>query len=407
MRRSLCIYFVCLTPLLCQSLEAATYQGQLQTRALFDNRYIESRNYLEQSLALGMRQDKFTLDSDMALVGSQSGEIAWRCYELALSAQVARQTEFSLGRFSHSDSLGYYALDGLQLRTKWRLHSASAYVGSLLRLEEYSDHDAGRVTGFRYRYKNVSESQILPVVYDLALDWQKPLSSMAESRTGVGIRIAERQERYYLRSTSVYSGGTAHLEASRNEFMFKATKRTHVGFRHAYFQPTDESLSFKQRFYEVYSQQKQTTWRADFTVFAGERRSSKVSARLVQREGETKGRAVSWQLQESFRTIDRALIQLDGLELGSQSYFTVYANAEHALTPFSRLSLAAAGQRQNRALAGENRALALEIKSRTFVNAKTQMSFSLSHISNSAMQNETMLEVGLVYEFSGTRGKGR
>ncbi len=382
--------------------------GRIESLLVFDNRHFKSESQLEQNTDLQFCDTKHGLYSGLNL--------SWRGQGQDISALKLHQFfieknmhEFSIraGRLQRSDTLGYYSLDGLALTIPTLHGKLEAHYGAPHHIEDYRSVDGNLLYGLNWR-----SNQLL-----------HPISLMREAFTlsyfSLGIQHFEDEgskDWFNFAATASYEKskstqplkldlqGSLRLDHPGIEelgVLLETNSNSNNRLRVALnlFKPDRTMLTFRERFYSLYTIGRQATLKASYHNRVLHQNAWSASFRYVNHEIGADGFGVSGST--SFHQPDGAEgeVRFDALRLNKDFVATLYLGGSAAVDSRLRLDYSTALQFHDKALTGKNTAFAGEIKAEYMLDSNLYATIHATTVFNKNLDNEYRLLARLTWYF--------
>jgi len=323
----------------------------------------------------------------------------------------AADINYTLGRFNRADLLGFYTLDGVDVKYDWQNWGASFHAGKPLQIEDYNVIDAGRIYGLDINHHVGTISN--PIIQNINsyIGWQQ---------------LQDNTKQNYFHWSFSGKGGLAHSKLNKNktnqiEMFFNGSylvenrsaesidagiqsNSKDIGLaRIAYtsWNPKQANLSFKERFYSVYANGKQSFLQADLFYDHKWDQQFYVRGRKVWREfgdngyGATAGfeRRATSNKNPGWQT------QWDSLVLKEDVIHSLYLGFNKNLTATLRGQFNTAMQYIKKESVEDNSVVALEAVAQQMLRSDLFIDFNARYIFNDNLENEYRIGFRLSYRF--------
>lgn len=426
---------------LLSNLSFAGYSGGLEVLAGADNRYFQAESFFVKRLnVLYLNDDKAMLGNLSLIVSRRESQVRDGLNTLYLEKGIndSRQV-VTLGRFPRSDGLGFYTLDGAQI--KWRTTQTvqTLYAGVPKRIVGLDSFNNELMYGLDW---NTSLLKSQHFQHQGGFSWQSQKTSGSElverstrnewqNRAGVTWRGELTNDAYWLPTALFSFSGHYIVSQSRWESLkvssyydfrrsdalarddnpkrkFKAKRQHRVRLNYERLNGVKEALTFKEQFFHGYSRGKQSQFRVGLQMNPDFKTSWTVGARSVQNEwgSEGVGALASVNLR---RKTWRWMSQVERLQLSEEYRTSLYVEGQRPLSAMSRYRLAGMLLKQRQFLTGTNYSQGLELQFERRIRLgrlPSAINFSTEgrYIHNSQWDNEYRVALRLVYRFDRRRG---
>lgn len=358
-----------------------------------------NRNTKEAGLQFNLRHQY----SDSFLRDNHNTDLQIRQIFFAENISAGRYT---LGRFNRSDPLGFYTLDGISIKYQAKNWKTDFHAGRPLQIEDYKTVDADSVRGISVRYY---ASQIdNPYVQNIntRIGWQQLNGETKQNYMHWGITANSNTEAETTPPVKVFFNGSyLHeqntLETLDTGIQIYSKKQDIMRFSYSRWQPRQAQLSFRERFYAVYANERQSVLQGDFFQSINWHQKYYLRGRKVWRQrgnngcGATAGfeqqsvteKALSWQVQWDFLILDEDYIHSLYLQINKNISATTLAYFNTAV------------QYQHNESSDNNQLIALQSAMQTMLRSNLFMTFFGRYIYNENSKNEYRFDFRFSYRF--------
>ncbi len=393
--------------------------GKLDTLLETDQTDYYSRSRIEEQADINWSNNENDMNAGL--------QFDLRYEELEQRTQVDKQTDpqinqlffshrtaginYTLGRFNRADLLGFYTLDGVVVKYIQQNWDTSFHAGKPLQIEDYKVIDAGRIYGLdiNHHASNINNSIIQNI--NSYLGWQQLQDNAKQnyfhwSISGKGEQAQSKLNKNKSNQIKVFFNGSYLAEnrsaESVNVGMQVDSKEMGLA-RIAYtsWNPQQANLSFKERFYSVYANGKQSFLQADIFHDHKWNQQFYVRGRKVWREygndgygatagyehGATSNKKPGWQTQ------------WDSLVLKEDVIHSLYLGFDDNLSATLRGKLNTALQYIKNESLEDNRVIALEVVAQQMLRSNLFIDFNARYIYNDNLENEYRVGFRLSYRF--------
>ncbi len=367
-------------------------QGQLEGRG--DLLFVDDEQGIRSGLSLALRR--------------RDGDNQAHLYQLFVEKHIPQnlfseqQLTVSLGRLQRADGLGFYTLDGAQLRLRGQRLSVSAYAGRPGRIEGFRSLSAQALYGADVHYPLPARAGMGPGT--LRLGWQRLIDDRSVDRINAGWRTSAGKASVASLLQGTYLPAERRLENVQAYIESNVSKKSFARLRFETYTPSHARLSFHQRFYAHYALNGQMTLSGEWHHRPRRDVSGQLRLRHVWREDSQGGYANNGygiSLDASGRRPRGQTwgAQFDHLRLRNDQNTGLYFQLGTALSAKRRSVVSGVVQFQQRRLIGSNRVLGLEAQVEQAIRADLYASCFVSFIHNGNLQNEYRAGVRLSYLF--------
>jgi len=386
----------------------AVLSGQLQTSIENNNSQFQPESSLEERLDLAYSDPENGLGGNLSLALSQQQDDSdSELYQLYLQQDFNDATDqISLGRFFRADTLGYYSLDGLQYLHKTDATILSFYAGVPARIEAFRSIDGEALYGF--------ELQTLPHLFndyevDARMGWQRLEQNDHEQRYHFGLRADSKIENITPMPTALsmsasYVVENKQWESAQLNTRWDLEENSTLRVDYETYEPISDEISFRDRFYSLYSRGRQTQFRATYQFKHDYQQTWSMAARHVNREFGGEGYAGMFAIEHRSNKGLRLSGKLEQLELQTERVSSLFIDADRTLYASLRGGLSGVIQQQEKQLVGDNQSVGIELRLEHMLSAESvlsgvQFDATASHIWNSRLEDEYRLLLSLSYKF--------
>jgi hypothetical protein len=321
-------------------------------------------------------------------------------------SQKSNNIDYTLGRFNRSDSLGYYTLDGIVAKYKHNEWSTGFHSGKPLQIEDYNIINAHRIYGIdlnhHARYKNIA---ILQNVSSF-LGWQQITDIEEQSYIHWGISSngeldSNRFKQAKIIFNSSYIVDDESFESINAIFQGHSKDYGLARISFTSWQPEEINLSFKEQFYSVYANEKQSILQADFFRNYKWNQQYYFRGRKVWRESRDHGAGITAGLKQKTSSGKNFSwqSQWDSLKLEDDYIHSIYLGINKNISVKFRGHLDTAVQYSHKQLQQDNTALALEAGAERMLRSDLFIDFDVRYIYNNNLENEYRFSFNLSYRF--------
>lgn len=384
--------------------------ARIDARAQLDDRFGSTEILFEQRAELRYVERDRRADLSFALREAE-GDSAAELYEAAFGRRFPA-LDVRVGRSLRADSLGYYSLDGAELRLGREAFAWQIHAGSPTRIENYRSLEADSLVGVEARYTPTDCPHFALQQCAGRVGLQRLEAEGVEHRLGFGLDGRRAADRGALKTVGVAAAGTWIAERGGFEELSAETngdfgERGRARLGYAQFEPLGEELSFRERFYRRYATGRQSRLDASVHYQSEAGRQFNLNLRRVSHErgpsgyGATLGNTFTPRPNWSVQT------QADGVWLGGDRVLGLYGEAVRTLSYRSRAALAAVLQTERKRIEGDDITFGLEADIERMLRSDLYLSFYGRRIWHSRLDEEYRLGVRLSHSFDGRRPEAR
>lgn len=325
---------------------------------------------------------------------------------------------YTLGRFNRADLLGFYTLDGVVVKYPRQNWDTSFHAGKPLQIEDYNTIDAGRIYGadINHHANNIGNSIVQNI--NSYLGWQQLQDDTKQnyihfSLSGDGELEKNNSERSELNQVKMFFNGSYLAENKSAESINAGIQANSKGLglaRIAYtsWNPEQANLSFKERFYSVYANGKQSFLQADFFHNHKWNQQYYLRGRKVWREFGDNGYGATAGFEHRATSNKKPgwQTQWDSLVLKEDIIHSLYLGFNKDLSATLRGQLNTALQYIKNELFEDNRVVALEAVAQQMLRSNLFIDFNARYIYNDNLKNEYRIGFRFSYRFD-DRIRGR
>ena len=403
-----CLLRCCLVLMLVVANSHAGISGRFEILAELDNRRLASEAELEERLDLSYQNPNKKINAGLSLGFVQYGnnhneELSLLYVEKHLDEKGSLA---SIGRLQRADSLGFYTLDGLHLEQRGGWGSLTIYGGVPGRVENYRSVDGDALYGIDFQTKQINVKRY---EFDGRLGWQYFKEKTSEERINLGGRFTHKEKPAGMWPTAISFSVSYRVKETtweNTQFSVHRDVADVVRLRLDYetYEPSENELTFKERFYSLYSRGRQSETKAGIQFKQNRQISWHLSGKHLSREFGSHGSGVTAGMDYQGLRGWQLSTQLDQQALSEERIHGFYIESRKTLTSFMRLSLSGVVQRQQKQLVGDNRTLGVDaiLERRFTVKALPSpiwLSFETSYIDNSRLSDEYRIALRARYHF--------
>ena len=386
----------------------AVLSGQLQTTVENNNSRFRSESSIEELLdiAYSTPEKDFSVNLSLALIQQQDNSDS-ELYQFYLQQDFNNAADrLSLGRFFRTDTLGYYSLDGLQFRHKAGETILNFYAGIPSRIEAFRSIDGDALYG-------ISLKTLTSMFYDYKVDarlgWQRLDKVTHEQRYHFGMRANVNEGNANLRPTALsmsasYVAEAAQWESAQLNTRWDLEENSMLRIDYETYEPVSDDISFRDRFYSLYSRGRQTQLKAAYQFKYNYQQVWSMAARQVDHEFGGEGYAGMFTIEHRSNKGLRISGKAELLELQTERVSSLFIDADKTLSSSLRGGISSVLQQQEKQLTGGNQSFGMELRLEHMIGAKSlpsdlKLEAVASHIWNSRLEDEYRVLLNFSYKF--------
>jgi len=390
-------------------MATAGLSGRIDALMQADNRAFADQGQIEGRGDLLFVDDEQGLRSGLSLtLRHREGANEARLYQLFVEKRFLQtlipkqQLDVSLGRLQRADGLGFYTLDGAQLRMQGQRLTVNAYAGRPRRIEGFRSLSAQALYGADAHYRIPAWASAGQGT--LRIGWQRLVDGRSVDRINAGWQTPAGKASVASLLQGTYLPAQRRLENVQAYVEGEVSKKSFARMRFKTFTPSNAQLTFRQRFYSHYARNGQMTLAGEWHHRPRYGLSGQLRLRHVWREnsqGDYANNGVGISLDASGRRPRGQTwgAQFDHLRLHDDRNTGLYLQFGTSLSVKRRGVVSGVVQFQDRHLIGRNRVLGLEAQVEQVIRADLYVSCFVSLIHNSNLQNEYRAGLRVSYLF--------
>ena len=395
------------------SAEAGLF-GRLDSVGVADNRTTHHSLYIEEQADITYVDEeagwRVGAAMDLRLEDYDGGGSQGEIYHLYSEQQFkdGMLSSVKLGRMQRSDALGFYALDGGELRGSEDERLFTLYAGLPRRIDDFHMVDADLLLGgaiqwpmqpLSYRFENIEIDEV-----GGRLELQHLRKGGSENRINWAINGDGRLRKSRFDDLKLGFGGSYQInQRNLDELLFSAEVRRgrneYLKLQYQQYAPSTPTLTFREQYYSLYVLGRQSELAANYQLRPDRALARAIKGRLVTRENGLSGLGLTGSVSRwKYSQADMAA-QIDLLKLGNEIATTLYLEGERSLTPMRRLRTALVLQHQQKQLADDNHAFGVDGELEQMLSSTLFLSFTFMQIWNSRVEDEYRIGIRLSYRF--------
>ena len=381
--------------------------GRIESLADVDNRRFGSEHLLEQWADVQYSDTRRELYSGLNLSWRQrGGHAALKVRQLFIEKGLPGHT-LRAGRMQRSDALGYYNLDGLALTSPVHAATLEVHAGVPRRIEDYRTVEGDALYGLTLRFGDGTTSlTTLPGEFALQrarLGWQRFKNGQSQERIAFGFSARHQEGAATYPASLGFSGGwlldSRTLEELVAQLEVNTGKDSRLRLAASVFEPERPFLDFRERFYSLYALGRQTTLQSSYHARLHRETEWSVTGRYLAHEEGANGFGLSAGASMRKPTGLESEVRVDALQLDNDRVVTFFLGGSAPLDSRLQLDLAGALQFHDKALTGENAALAAEVKIEYMLGSGFYAAGYATFVFNSNLDEEYRLLARLSWYF--------
>ncbi len=388
----------------------AGLSGELETAIEMNNSQFYSESSLQERLDLVYNDHNKGLISGLSLaLSQQTDDSEAELYQFYLQQDFNKSLDrISVGRFFRADTLGYYSLDGLQYRHKADALILNFYTGVPGRVEAFNSIDGEAIYG-------VDLLTMPRLIHNYQVDtrfgWQRLDQDGHEQRYHFGLAASSDNEN--LLPAALSMSASYVVERSQWESVLMNTRwdlkeDSTLRLDYETYEPADDALSFRDRFYSLYATGQQTQFKAAYQFKYDYQQTWSVATRQVNREVGGNGYASMFEIERRSNQGLLLAAKAEQLELQTERVSSLFIDVEKTLSSSVRGGVSSVLQQQEKQLEGDNRSIGIELRMEHMLGVKDMLSglefdVTASHIWNSRLEDEYRFLLSLSYSFGDDR----
>lgn len=419
MKKTTTLITTCLLLSTAQTCQAWNISGVLKSKLQTDNRYSQdARTFGEVWGSL----EVFDYDSwhgGLDFVSRESDNKGFEAdiYQLYMQKTLQEfNSTIKVGRFQRADSMGYYALDGLDYQYTHDATGISTqfYVGTPRRLEDMRSISGDWLYGL--------ESQ-----WQQDIQWNTDLLSIDHVFIRGGFQqFSDEDTMIRLSAASSITGrfNTPHIQSYElslmtsyeidnhtfEDFLFNTVVDVNddLRLRSAYelYQPKEPFIGFRQQFYAVYAFGRQDLWRSSADYQWNDYLQTHVEfIRSSRNKGMDKGYGGSAGVKWTYLRNIALEAEIDYLELGQDKSESLYFSANYSATAALKVGVNLALSNNYKRLYGNNESIGVELNGKYRIDNALFLNLSSRYIEYAQIDDEYLLTAQLTWYFDHFQAK--
>ncbi|RDH83792.1 MAG: hypothetical protein DIZ80_06540 [endosymbiont of Galathealinum brachiosum] len=398
--------------------------GRLDTLIETDQTEFYNRSLIEEQAEINWRNKSenmnagFQADIRYHELDDQThlqGELDQQINQLFLSHNI-QNINYTVGRFDRSDLLGFYTLDGLIANYVNKSWTASFHAGTPRQLEDYNIIEVNRILGLDFNNQQTGISNAIVQNVNSYFGWQQLQDEVTQNYIHLGISGSgnlnntnidnKKISKNKLSQIKMFINGSYLIENKSAESINAGVQYNDKEFglsRISYtsWKPEEAELSFKEQFYSVFSNSKQSILQADIFHKHKWDQQYYVRGRKVWREtgGDGVGLTFGFEQQAVFDKKTGWIAQWDSLAIKHDSIHSLYLSSNRNISASLRGHLDTALQYQKNDTVDNDSIVALQIGAEKMIQSDVYIDFNLRYIYNSNLDDEYRFGFRFSYRF--------
>ncbi len=415
---------VCVMIFSCSGVARAYVSGRLDTQLETERAAYYSRHYIEQQAEINWLSEKQTMRAGVQF-DLRYKETDYPDYLDNRADQQLNQLFFSqrtaainytLGRFNRSDMLGFYSLDGVQADyagSDWR---AGFHLGRPRQLENYHAIDAGQIYGLDVTQQFAHVDSLFVQKASAHIGWQQLHNEVKQNYlhwrfTGDGDLAKDKTTSLPV---NLFFTGNYLLENHAAETINAGVqlRSENLGLArvsYSRWNPKQARLSFKEMFYSVYANGRQTTLQVELFRQQQWNQQYYLRGRKVWREFGNDGYGVSAGFEKKAASEKNLNWQLqwDSLALKEDVIHSLYLGCDKSVSATMRARFNTALQHKDTLAEKNTRVLAVQVVMERMLQSDLFIDFNARYIYDENLEDEYRFSFRLSYRFDDSSWSGR
>ena len=318
----------------------------------------------------------------------------------------AADINYTLGRFNRADLLGFYTLDGVDVKFSRQNWGASFHAGKPLQIEDYNVIDAGRIYGLDINHHASAINNATIQNINSYIGWQQLHDNVKQnyfhwSVSGKGKQAADKSKQIEMFFNGSYLVENRSAESINAGIQGSSKDIGLARIAYTSWNPKQANLSFKERFYSVYANGKQSFLQADLFHDHKWNQQFYVRGRKVWREygDDGYGATAGYEHRATSNKSPGWQTQWDSLVLKEDVIHSLYLGFNNNLSATLRGQLNTALQYIKNESLEDNRVVALEAVAQQMLRSDMFIDFNARYIYNDNLENEYRVGFRFSYRF--------
>jgi hypothetical protein len=432
---------------------AGNWNGTLTTKIQADNRISNETSYSSEMwgtyeyrgannnwrigynfLLRGSDLESKTDDITDVGIGYENGYKTYQAFIEKTFTSI--NTTVKAGRFQRSDNIGFYLLDGAEIRyqTENKAFTFNIYGGKPSRLDHLKSEKADLLYGADVifhqipRWEGANWFPLSLDVFDLRFGFQQfnnttdigllidaddNIELFDQTRLSFGFNTEGRilnwlSDKFEIRLLATYRLDKHFFEDMLFEAQLDVNKDSRIRYSYEIYDPNRTSYpTFRERFYNYSNFGHQALSRARFDYRLFDALTLSFGGLHSNREFGGTGNGVNAAIKIKPWPGNTLTFATDFLELGEESIYTLGFKFKQSVTSKLSLELEAIIRKEDKLLYGDNHVLGGEIKIDYMLKNNLVLSLDANYISNSNFGDEHLGRFQVTYYFDNFKPKGQ
>lgn len=418
--------FICTLLLLGFSgvIQAWNWSGVLKSKMQADKRYTQDARFFGKLWGSLEVYDNKSWFGGLDFVRRHSDDdrgFEGDIYQLYIQKKFkAYNSTVKAGRFQRADSLGYYALDGVNYQYhKQYDHGKSGlslqfYGGVPRRLEDARSVSGDWLYGMEAQWNKNLAWESAAITLDSVFfrgGFQQFAEQDISTRLSFSSSLAGRFPIKYLHSYELsilgtYETNTTTFEDFLANAMLDLTENVRLRTSYELYHPREPYITFREKFYSQYSFGRQDLFRISvnnqvndyFEYHFGFKRARRSRGNFIGYGGNA---GFTWDYWRNFSLA----AEIDYLELGEEKSENLYLSAEYTVNADLTTGLNIALANNKKRIYGNNQSTGVELNTQYRINNAVFLKFSGSYIWYSKIDDEYLTALQLSWYFDNFQPK--
>jgi len=369
--------------------------------------WINNKNTLNAGFQFDLKHETFEdiYQNNVQNIGQPNSETKQQINLLFVSHKSA-DINYTLGRFNRSDLLGYYTLDGVTakyIKQNWNIHF---HAGRPLQIEDYITIDADRIYGIDINHHTTHSNSLIIKKTNSHFGWQQIQDNTRQNYIHMGISSNGELSRHDSNQLELFFNGSYLIENKSAESInagaqVQSKKLGMARIAYNSWKPEQANLSFKEQFYSVYANGKQSTLQADLFHNYKWNQQYYIRGRKVWRKLGNNGYGATVGLKQKPSSKENSgwLAQWDSLILKDDVVHGIYLGLNKNISATLRGHINGALQYTKNTHTENNNIIALEVVAEKMLYSNIFFDCRTRYIYNDNFDNEYRINIRLSYRF--------
>lgn len=404
--------------------QAWNWSGVLKSKMQSDKRYTQDSRFFGKVWGSLEVYDNRSWRGGLDFVSRHSDddrEFEGDIYQLYIQKEFkAFSSTVKAGRFQRADSLGYYALDGLNYQYHKKYDEGKSglslqfYGGVPRRLEDARSVSGDWLYGIEAQWNKKLSWKSGAITLDNVFfrgGFQQFSDEEVSTRLSISSSIQGRFPIKYLHSYELsilgtYETSTSTFEDFMANAMLDITEDIRVRTSYELYHPREPYITFREKFYSEYSFGRQDLLRISvnnqvtdyFQYHFGFKRARRSEGNFIGYGGNV---GFVW---DYWRNLSLAA-EIDYLELGEEKSENLYLSSEYTVNADFKAGLNIALANNKKKLYGNNQSTGVELNTQYRINNAVFLKLSGSYIWYSKIEDEYLTALQLSWYFDNFQPK--